>query len=70
MPRVASRKLLLRAARLLSGQARLTREGCQIIQPGRPPLDWACQGCDTAKCVTRKAYAELVRIAKALREAA
>lgn len=63
---MASRRLLLRAARLLAEEAELTKESCQI---GRH--DWACADCaDKAICLSRKKHEELQRTAKALRDAA
>jgi hypothetical protein len=60
---MASRALLLRAAKMLDEQAELARESCQIGK-----RDWACADCEgLSACPTRKRHAELVRTANELR---
>lgn len=69
---MASRKLLLRAARLLQGEAELQRESCQIQRPGAAkPTDWACADCKgSTTCAARRHYVRLSRAAQELRDAA
>lgn len=63
---MASRALLLRAAKIIEEEAELTRQSCEVA-----PLDWACADCaDKKACITRQRYEELTRCAKELRAAA
>lgn len=65
---MASRRVILNAARLLEEEAELNRESCQITRPGASsPTDWACGDCDLSKCPTKKRYEELAHCARQLR---
>ena len=65
---MASRKLLLRAARLLEQRAAGLREGCEGLRSL-----WACGDCprdSKGRCPSKVDHDRLASTAKALREAA
>lgn len=61
-----TKRLMLRAAKLLEEEAKVARESCE----GNGGRLWACSDCDPKTCKAKKTHDRIVETAKALREAA